>query len=102
MFSVRLDPQPGPQDEETLIVTTDGREQSMRLHESDRVYSIPGLYDEVLRRLEYASPGKVAQLLFAAPGVEPSSSGRSTSRPATAYRPTHCWRAGSAAWWGWT
>lgn len=71
MFSVRLDPQPGPQDEETLIVTIDGREQSMRLHEYDRVYSIPGLYDEVLRRLEYASPDKVAELLFAAPGVEP-------------------------------
>lgn len=31
-----------------------------------------GLYDEVLRRLEYASPDKVAELLLAAPpGVQP-------------------------------
>src|SRR5205085_4442752 len=36
------------------------------LHEYDRVYSIPGLYEEVLRRVEYASPAKVAELLFAA------------------------------------
>ena len=47
------------------MVTIDGREQTMRLHEYDRVYSIPGLYDEVLRRVEYASPAKVAELLFA-------------------------------------
>ncbi len=64
-FTLRLDPSPGAQDEETLIVAVDGREETMRLHEYDRVYSIPGLYDEVLRRVEYASPAKVAELLFA-------------------------------------
>jgi len=73
VFSVRLDPQPGPQDEETLVVTIDGRGETMRLHEYARVYSIPGLYDEVLRRLEYASPAKVAELLLSAPGAEPSA-----------------------------
>jgi len=64
-FTLRLDPSPGAQDEEMLIVAVDGREETMRLHEYDRVYSIPGLYDEVLRRVEYASPAKVAELLFA-------------------------------------
>lgn len=70
-FTLRLDPSPGAQDEEKLIVGLDGREETMRLHDYDRVYSIPGLYEEVLRRLEYASPAKVAELLFAAPGVVP-------------------------------
>lgn len=64
-FTLRLDPAPGAQHEEQLVVTIDGREQTMRLHEYDRVYSIPGLYDEVLRRVQYASPAKVAELLFA-------------------------------------
>jgi hypothetical protein len=41
----------------------------MRLHEYERVYAIAGLYDEVLRRLDYGSPAKVAELLLAAPGV---------------------------------
>jgi hypothetical protein len=70
--NLRLDPAPGAQDEERLTVTIDGREETMRLHEYDRVYSIPGLYDEILRRLEYASPAKVAELLLAAPGVDPA------------------------------
>ncbi len=64
-FTLRLDPAPGEQHEEVLIVERDGREERMRLHEYDRVYSIPGLYDEVLRRVQYASPAKVAELLFA-------------------------------------
>ena len=69
-FELRLDPAPGDQHEEELVVTRDGREERMRLHDYDRVYSIPGLYEEVLRRVEYASPAKVAELLFAvtAPG----------------------------------
>ena len=69
-FDLRLDPSPGDQHEEELVVTRDGREERMRLHEYDRVYAIPGLYDEILRRVEYASPAKVAELLFAA--TEPS------------------------------
>lgn len=64
-FELRLDPAPGDQHEEELVVTVDGREERMRLHEYGRVYSIPGLYEEVLRRVEYASPAKVAELLFA-------------------------------------
>ena len=69
-FELRLDPAPGDQHEEELIVTRDGREETMRLHEYDRVYSIPGLYEEVLRRVEYASPAKVAELLFDAAFAE--------------------------------
>lgn len=64
-FDLRLDPSPGDQHEEELVVTRDGQEERMRLHEYGRVYSIPGLYEEVLRRVEYASPAKVAELLFA-------------------------------------
>jgi hypothetical protein len=72
VFSLHLDPAPGAQDEETLTVTVDGREETMRLHEYGRVYAIPGLYEEILRRLEYASPDKVAELLLSAPGVVPA------------------------------
>lgn len=72
MFTLQLDPTPGEQHEETLIVTIDGREERMRLHEYGRVYAIPGLYEEVLRRVQYASPEKVAELLLGAPGVVPA------------------------------
>jgi hypothetical protein len=71
VFTLHLDPAPGAQDEESLTVTVDGREETMRLHEYGRVYAIPGLYEEILRRLEYASPAKVAELLLHAPGVVP-------------------------------
>ncbi len=69
-FTVRFDSAPAAQHEETLVVEIDGEEQTMRLHEYERVYAIPGLYDEVLRRLEYGSPDKVAELLLDAPGVQ--------------------------------
>jgi hypothetical protein len=72
VFTLRLDPTPGAQDEESLTVTVDGREETMRLHEYGRVYAIPGLYEEILRRLEYASPAKVADLLLHAPGIVPA------------------------------
>ena len=70
-FTVRFGSAPAAQHEETLVVEIGGREQTMRLHEYERVYAIPGLYDEVLRRLDYGSPDKVAELLLAAPGVTP-------------------------------
>jgi hypothetical protein len=72
-LTVRFGQAPAAQHEETLVVEVDGREQTMRLHEYERVYAIPGLYDEVLRRLEYGSPGKVAELLLSAPGVQPGA-----------------------------
>jgi SAM-dependent methyltransferase len=62
-YSVELESVPGRnQAEEVLTVTYgDGRTENMRLHEYDRVYTIPGLYEEVVqRRLECASPEWIA------------------------------------------
>jgi len=67
-YSVELESVPGrEQSEEVLTVRYgDGRTDRMRLHEYDRVYSIPGLYEEVVqRRLECASPAKIAAALVA-------------------------------------
>ena len=63
-YSVGLESVSGRnQAEEVLTVTYgDGRTENMRLHEYDRVYAIPGLYEEVVqRRLECASPERIAQ-----------------------------------------
>lgn len=68
-YSVELESVAGrDQSEEVLTVTYgDGRTDRMRLHEYDRVYSIPGLYEEVVqRRLECASPAKIAEAVVAA------------------------------------
>ncbi len=58
------------QQEERLTVRwDDGREEEMRLHEYGRVYSVPGLYEEVVQRqLECASPDKLAEALIAEAG----------------------------------
>lgn len=55
----------GDQPAESLTVRfPDGREQRMRLHQYDRVYAIPGLYEEVVqRRLECLSPVTLADAL---------------------------------------
>ncbi len=60
-----------------LTVTyDDGRTDRMRLHEYDRVYSIPGLYEEVVQRwLECASPGKIAESVTAAAAEGGASAG---------------------------
>src|SRR3954452_6881916 len=58
-YEVELDAHPGrEQHEEVLTVRwNDGREESMRLHEYERVSAVPGLYEEVLQdRLVCASP----------------------------------------------
>jgi len=63
-YEVQL--QPGrDQTEESLVVRhADGRTESFRLHEYDRVYAVPGLYEEVVqRRLECASPTVLATSL---------------------------------------
>ena len=77
-YSVELESIPGRnQSEEVLTVTYgDGRTDRMRLHEYDRVYSVPGLYEEVVQnRLECASPAKVAEAVVAtaAAGGGPAS-----------------------------
>jgi SAM-dependent methyltransferase len=59
------------QSEEVLAVThPDGGTERMRLHEYERVYAIPGLYEEVVqRRLECASPAKIAEAVVDAAAV---------------------------------
>ncbi len=77
-YSVELEDDPGRiQSEEALTVTyADGSTERMRLHEYDRVYAVPGLYEEVVqRRLECESPSVVSTLMVAAAieeGQEPS------------------------------
>ena len=55
------------QTEESLVVRhADGTTDRFRLHEYDRVYAVPGLYEEVVqRRLQSASATVLAQLLTA-------------------------------------
>jgi len=65
-FSVELDQTQGTdQTEERLVVSfPDGTRDEMRLHEYDRVYAVPGLYEEVVqRRLQCRSPVELATAL---------------------------------------
>ena len=65
-WTVELDTAPGRgQDEEALAVTwDDGRVERMRLHDYERVYAIPGLYEEVVQhRLACLSPKVLADAL---------------------------------------
>ena len=77
-FTVELDPTPGRRQgqEEFLLHTEDGTRR-MVLHDYAAVYSVPGLYEEVVqRRLECASPATVATALVeaaAARGVDPAA-----------------------------
>jgi hypothetical protein len=71
-YDVELDARSGrDQHEEVLTVRwADGREESMRLHEYERVYAVPGLYEEVVQeRLECASPQALADAVVAEAGV---------------------------------
>jgi hypothetical protein len=63
-------PAPGQSfaDDEALTVRfDDGRAETMRLHEYERVYVVPGLYEEVVQgRLECASPRRLADAVTTA------------------------------------
>lgn len=77
-YSVELESVPGRiQSEEVLTLTyREGGSERMRLHEYERVYAIPGLYEEVVqRRLECASPAKIAD------GVAAAAATRGESAP---------------------
>jgi predicted TPR repeat methyltransferase len=67
-YTVELDPEARAQTEETFTVEfADGRRETMRIHDYDRVYSVPGLYEEVVqRRLECRSPETVAGMVLQA------------------------------------
>ena len=77
-YTVELDGSAGrDQEQESLVVRfEDGREERMRLHEYDRVYAIPGLYEEVVQnRLECLSPDTLADAIVGAArrdGVAPA------------------------------
>lgn len=73
-WSVELDTAPGRgQDEEAMTVTwDDGRSERMRLHDYERVYAIPGLYEEVVHhRLACLGPAVLADALVKAAGPAP-------------------------------
>jgi trans-aconitate methyltransferase len=80
-YSVELESIEGrSQAEEALTVTyADGRSDHMRLHEYERVYPIPGLYEEVVQRqLECESPAKIGEVLLRA--VDEGGAGRANLR----------------------
>jgi hypothetical protein len=68
---VELESSPGDdQTQESLVVRhPDGTTERFRLHEYSRVYAVPGLYEEVVqRRLQCASPSRLAELLVTCAG----------------------------------
>lgn len=75
-YEVELQPGRDQTQESLLVRHVDGTEERFRLHEYERVYAIPGLYEEVVqRRLLSASATVLAERLIAcaaAAGIEPS------------------------------
>lgn len=67
-FTVELDTSPGRrQDEERFVLHQDGTTREIVLHDYATVYSVPGLYEEVVQhRLDCASPATVADALVEA------------------------------------
>jgi hypothetical protein len=67
-FTVELDTSPGRrQGEERFVLTRDGESREVVLHDYATVYSVPGLYEEVVQhRLQCASPATVADALVEA------------------------------------
>jgi hypothetical protein len=68
-FTVEIPPQADPQTgrERILVHFDDGRTEELRLHDYDRVYALPGLYEEVVqRRLDCRSPEEIASMLAGA------------------------------------
>jgi len=68
-FDVSFPPPLGARPDEELIDVTfgDGRTERMGLHDYDRVFAVPGLYEEVVQhRLDCRSPERIAALLATA------------------------------------
>jgi len=51
------------QNEEWIEIVRDGEAEKIRLHDYGRFYEIPGLYDELYRRLQCTSPRVVCEAL---------------------------------------
>ena len=72
-YEVELQPGQDQTQESLLVRYADGTQDTFRLHEYDRVYAVPGLYEEVVHnRLKCASPRTLAELLLAAARVRPA------------------------------
>jgi len=70
-YTALLPPQPDADigREWILVRFDDGRSEQLALHEYDRLYAIPGLYEEIVQvHLDCRSPGVIASLLAAAVG----------------------------------
>jgi hypothetical protein len=65
-FTISFPPQEAerPGDEIVDVRFADGRTESLRIHDYDRVYAVPGLYEEIVQhRLDCRAPAEVASLL---------------------------------------
>ncbi len=65
-FTITFPPQEAerPGDEIVDVRFADGRKESLRIHDYDRVYAVPGLYEEIVQhRLDCRAPAEVASLL---------------------------------------
>lgn len=66
-YTVTLEdgPDRDPGDEAFIVTFAGGRRRRIGLHDYDRIYAVPGLYEMVVQdRLECASPGKIAEVLL--------------------------------------
>lgn len=76
-YEIELRPGRDQTDESLVVRQADGSTEQFRLHEYERVYAIPGLYEEVVQvRLRCESPGRLATLLTgcaAEAGTQPGS-----------------------------
>lgn len=74
-YEVELQPGEDQTQESLLVRYPDGTEDAFRLHEYDRVFAVPGLYEEVVQeRLRCASPRTLADGLLrcaAGAGIAP-------------------------------
>ncbi len=65
-FTISFPPQAAerPGDEVVDVQFADGRTESLRIHDYDRVYAVPGLYEEIVQhRLDCRAPAEIATLL---------------------------------------
>jgi SAM-dependent methyltransferase len=72
-YTVTLEdgPDRAPGDEAFTVTFAGGRRRRIGLHEYDRIYAVPGLYEAVVQeRLQCASPAKLAEVLLGVAKLE--------------------------------
>jgi len=68
-YAIEFPPAPGaaPQDELAAVTFPDGHRELLRLHDYERIFAVPGLYEEIVQhRLQCRSPDQVAAMLAGA------------------------------------